>query len=85
MGLFAVVAFGLVWLVNRWRGAEQSLRKHADDLQALNVEAERINRLKDEFLATLSHELRTPLNAVLGWAQILESGNLEVQQQKTRD
>ncbi|MBW4631902.1 MAG: response regulator [Iphinoe sp. HA4291-MV1] len=39
--------------------------------QAARAEAERIGRLKDEFLATLSHELRTPLNAILGWTQIL--------------
>jgi CheY-like chemotaxis protein/two-component sensor histidine kinase len=34
--------------------------------------------MKDEFLATLSHELRTPLNAVVGWAHMLRSGKLQV-------
>ncbi len=33
--------------------------------------------MKDQFLATLSHELRTPLNAMLGWAHLLETGQLD--------
>lgn len=37
-------------------------------------EAQKSNRLKDEFLATVSHELRTPLTAILGWTHLLRSG-----------
>jgi signal transduction histidine kinase len=36
-------------------------------------------RARDEFLATLSHELRTPLNAMLGWTQLLRTGDLDQQ------
>jgi PAS domain S-box-containing protein len=45
--------------------------------QSLRTQAEAAGRMKDEFLATVSHELRTPLNAILGWATLLNKGQLE--------
>jgi len=44
-------------------------RKAATD--AASLEAQRVSRMKNEFLAMVAHELRTPLHAVLGWAQVL--------------
>jgi len=40
------------------------------------------NRLKDDFLATLSHELRTPLNAILGYANMIKSGAVALENQQ---
>jgi CheY-like chemotaxis protein/nitrogen-specific signal transduction histidine kinase len=54
---------------------EDPQRRLADE-RALRAEAERVSRLKDEFLSTLGHELRAPLHAILGWSRLLESGRL---------
>lgn len=60
--------------VDRRRQAEEERALMLEREKAARVAAESINRLKDQFLATLSHELRTPLNAILGWIHLLESG-----------
>jgi len=42
------------------------------------ADAERASRAKDEFLATASHELRTPMTAIVGWLDLLISGEVEI-------
>jgi PAS domain S-box-containing protein len=44
--------------------------------QLARQEADRVNRLKDEFFSALSHELRTPLNPILGWTKMLQGQKL---------
>ena len=43
--------------------------------------AEKLARVKEEFLATMSHEIRTPLNAIIGFTNQLNKTSLVKQQQ----
>jgi signal transduction histidine kinase len=54
---------------------EMTARQKAQE--ALSIQTETTNRIKDEFLAIISHELRSPLNSILGWASMLKNGKLD--------
>ena len=57
-----------------------ALKHHVRDAKTAEVEADRANRAKDDFLATLSHELRTPLSSVLMQAELMRGGHLSAAQ-----
>ncbi|WP_437805162.1 ATP-binding protein [Sorangium sp. So ce1078] len=70
----AVESFmGITEDVTAERQAEEERQKLLESERAARDEAERVSRVKDDFVATLSHELRSPINAILGWARILRS------------
>lgn len=57
-------------------------KKAEEELKKARIEAEQANAAKSEFLSRMSHELRTPMNSILGFAQLLEMGDLNPGQKK---
>ncbi|MFZ5561768.1 MAG: ATP-binding protein [Pseudomonadota bacterium] len=53
----------------------QVLEEKSAELESARFAAEKANLAKSDFLSSMSHELRTPLSAILGFAQLIESGN----------
>jgi PAS domain S-box-containing protein len=68
---------GQIGQFTKRRRAEEERADLLERERTARTDAEKANRLKDEFLATVSHELRTPLNAVIGWSRMLRSGRLD--------
>ncbi len=51
-----------------------------ESLQLAKEKAEESDRLKSQFLSNMSHEIRTPMNAILGFAEMLQDPELDIEE-----
>ncbi len=61
---------------------ESSLLETQVLLEKARDKAEESDRLKSAFLSNMSHEIRTPLNAIVGFSNLLVTGNFDLEKQK---
>ena len=66
-GIKVAVVSNITDHVNLERQREQLIERE----QAARAAVERLNRMKDDFIAILSHELRNPLNVISVWTHVL--------------
>ena len=83
--LILIFAGILLFIIYRNRKSEMKLTEllntRNEHLEAAKEEAEKLSRLKSQFISTVSHELRTPLYGVVGLTSLLlEENNLSAQE-----
>ena len=59
----------------------ERLKTQNIDLTDAREIAEKANRSKNMFLASMSHDIRTPMNAIIGMSDFLKESNLDTEQQ----
>ena len=73
----------IIYLIEQmYIDARNNLLDSKKELETKNLELQRLDQLKDEFLANTSHEFKTPLHGIIGMAESLLTENLSQENQQ---
>lgn len=60
----------------------RNIERQMGEIRAEKELLERTKASKDEFISNVTHEMNTPLTSIHGYAELLQAGGLNVEQQK---
>lgn len=72
---YSMVVMSITTSIVISRRYSRAMKSLQDDLVEKNVSLEKLDRIKDQFLASTSHELRTPLHGMIGLIESMLSGS----------
>lgn len=64
------------------KNLEKTVEVRTAEISIAKDKAERLAKVKSEFLSMMSHEIKTPLNAILGYTQLLQAEDISDDTQK---
>jgi two-component system sensor histidine kinase ChiS len=84
IGFFSMIVCQSIILARRFSLSFFEVERLSRELGEKNIALSRMDKIKDEFLASTSHELRTPLSGIIGIAESLINGAAGRLSQKVR-
>lgn len=63
----------------------KKLNKLSDTLKSNEIERNKLDKLKQEWIANISHDIKTPLSSIKGYAEILSDEEYDIDKEEAKD
>jgi len=91
VALVLITTFFIIYSLLRRREARRLALAHSklksayQQLEKANARAEESSRMKSDFIQQISHEIRTPLNILSGFAQVITTPGMQLDEETSAD
>ncbi|XTR37044.1 sensor histidine kinase [Paraclostridium tenue] len=68
-----------------YQSVYNKLNKLADTLKSNEAQRNKLDKLKQEWIANISHDIKTPLSSIKGYAELLSDSDYEIDSEEVKD